>query len=474
MKRAVLGVTVATSMMLLASACGDGGYVSRSRFFIYRERGEAPLCPTLLDRLDEHVQLIGAKIGLTPDADHPFHYVRYRDRSDLSDKKACSVPSGLAGCADEDTVRSTLPFHAHELAHTYVFRAWGRHSVGLLAEGVAAALSCEPFYTAQPDQTPREVLLPFLDSLDWERLLHIRGDTNAGYGAAGFFVTHLAEKHGWARVAELYRRVPPNADATSFDREFRAVYSLSMTEAWSEALDDRGGASCQMDWPCQATPLSPGSSAMPDCDGEFHGRIELDQPGAVELSLTGRESDLRLLDCTVATPTTYELFGGLSTSSIVHWVGLPQGSYTMFRGKGRRPDEVELRATWAENWMAPACDAAGTMILDPAAEHSIGFPRGPIPFTAAAGADGSAWIRIAGGGHRYQLVSLGLVWTGAHPDATVELCESCDAGAACTTLSENTTLTATIGDAAALELRHAFSLPSPVEAWGRLDFVPAD
>ena len=55
------------------------------------------------------------------------------------------------------------------------------------------------------------------------------------------------------------------------------------------------------------------SPRAPETDSrtrQFHRRVDLAQPGGVVLALAGRETELRRLDCTVATPTLYGLFGG--------------------------------------------------------------------------------------------------------------------------------------------------------------------
>jgi hypothetical protein len=130
------------------------GHVSRSRLFEYHTREPATLCPTLLDRLDEHASTIGTKVGVDPAAGRQFRYYKFRDPADFAAAKAC--PDGVGACGGR-AVYSTKFFHAHELVHAYAFRGWASHSAGLLAEGVAVALSCDPFLGLLPGQRPHEV-----------------------------------------------------------------------------------------------------------------------------------------------------------------------------------------------------------------------------------------------------------------------------------------------------------------------------
>jgi hypothetical protein len=114
-------------LVALAASCSDApfeGYVSRSRFFEYHTQVQEPLCPTLLAWLDRHAEVIGGKIGLALDPDDPYRYYKFRDAAAFAaDSAGCPPENGA--CALGDAVYSSTPFHAHEQAHDYVFRAWG-------------------------------------------------------------------------------------------------------------------------------------------------------------------------------------------------------------------------------------------------------------------------------------------------------------------------------------------------------------
>jgi hypothetical protein len=285
-------------------------------------------------------------------------------------------------------------------------------------------------------------------------------------------VSYLAEQHGWSSIAELYRRVPPNTDVTTFDREFANLYSVTMDQAWSEALDEPGGAACQIDWPCVATAFEPDSTAVPDCDGQFHRRIELTQLGGMELSVSGTDSALRLLDCSTPTPAIYELLGGNGTPAAIHWASLPAGAYTLFQGLGDLPSRVEFRARLASDWINATCADAALVTLDPSGETSIDMPTGTVPFDGSTSSDGSAWIRLDGGHREYDVSTVDLSWTGIDPEGTLELCESCDA-TECLPIIKGGVVRSPISGTAALRVRHAYSLPPPSEAWGHIFLRPA-
>jgi len=142
------------------------GDVSRSQYFEYHDQVNESLCPDLLSLLDKHAEMIGGLVGLSlnPDAP-PFRYYRYESLEGYIE----DFP-GSGGLCIGDSVYSFNYFEPHELVHAYVYRAWGDWpSNGLLREGIAVALSCDPMDSLA------------LASYDWRDLLHVHADSDAGY-----------------------------------------------------------------------------------------------------------------------------------------------------------------------------------------------------------------------------------------------------------------------------------------------------
>jgi hypothetical protein len=443
------------------------GFVSRSRYFEYHNRVDEPLCPTLLDRLDQHAQVIGGKIGLVPDASRKFRYYKFRDEADFAENADCPFEDG---CVVNDDVYSAKYFHNHELAHQYVFRAWGGRSVGLLNEGEAVALSCDPLVHVQPDERPRDVLSRSSASLEWREFLNLYGDSRTGYAAAGFFVTYLVEHYGWAKVAELHRRTPPGSSELDFEREFARVFPLSIDSAWSKALDAPGASPCQKDWQCLVTPMKDGDEAAPDCDGEMHRAVVVDDEGGVVFALHGDES-VRLLDCTAASPRSYLLEGRLQTDRVTHWASLPPGTYAMFPDLIPRLPRVGLVSMLPPGWVTGGCNSASPVVLDSGAETSLDLLPSELADVARNG-ENPLSIAIDGGGNPYSVFSYDLAWNDVATAGPLAVCEECGKTGPCVPLPFGQRLSVEIGERAAVRLDQVFSVPPYRRAWGRLVFMP--
>jgi hypothetical protein len=437
MRRSVIRRATAFVALLAAPSCSGGGgvpfvgTVSRSQFFEYHDRVDEPLCPTLLSMLDQNATQIGGKIGLRPDPSHPTLYFKFADFQDFAASSGCPESGG---CSSPDAVYSPHYFSRHELAHTYTFRAWGGHPTGLVIEGEAVALSCDPDYRVQAGYRPRDGL----GNPDWRDLIDLFGNSDAGYSAAGYWITYLANQYGWDSVRQLQARVPFGITAEDFEREFARVYPISMDEAWSAALDAPDAMPCQDDWRCMSTPLAVGDHAPPACDGDMHRSITVTDQAGVVLTLGGGYSQLLLRDCTNPASQTYSLFGG-PTDRATHFATLPAGTYTLFGA----PPDVELTDTLPSNFDSAPCGAAGGVTLDPTRASTIDLFPGRT----------NGWIPIAGGGQRYLVTPSSFIWDG-WPNAAggPALCDSCDATATCVPLPYNEQTGVTIGDGAVLRL----------------------
>jgi len=450
-------VAAALLLLTMTAGCeGSGatawefeGQVSRSTFWEYHNRVDEPLCPTLLDLLDEHARAIGGKIGLTAEENRPLRYYRFEDQTDL----ASGCPVGATGCTQKDAVLATVPFYAHEQVHTYVYRAW-YWSVGLLVEGEAVALSCSPAYIPLRGFSPRDLL----GVGDWRPFLYLHGNSNSGYSAAGFWITYLARQYGWQKVEELHRRVLPGTSADDLAIEFARVFPISMDQAWSEALSGNSPP-CDSGWACSATTsMSAGDVARPDCDGELHRSIEISgQLGAV---LTHRDGIL-LRNCGDATAPVYELEIGKNTTT--DWASLPPGTYAISGAPTPTDDSPSVEVTFVSYLPSPlfaaACGQAGKVTLHP----------GQTAFVDLLAETADGWLRLDGGDAQYDLAFDNMDFAAS---GSAALCESCDPGAACVPLPAFGSKTVTIGTGAVLRLQNAKPLSSDSRPWGKITFYP--
>jgi hypothetical protein len=426
-----------------------GGAESRSQFFEYHDQVNEPLCPTLLSLLDQHAQQIGGKIGLTlTGSEPPFRYYKFRSFKGFIDSQVCPPEAG--GCVYADHAYSSDYFQAHEQAHLYVFRAWGGFSTGLLNEGEAVALSCEPLRFIEPNQRPADVVR----SAAWRDLVSLSAastDAVGGYVAAGYFVTYLVNRFGWSSLMQLHRRVPINVSADDLARSFVAVYPLSLDDAWSAALGTAGAQPCFKDWLCSATPMAVGEDAPLGCDGQMHRTVTVTNQAGVGLSIHGGNGEITLVGgCSDAAPSWIELIGGLSTRA-THWVNLKPGTYTIadLIATGG-PADVAFRGYLPQGFLGNTCATAGTIALDSGGDTFIDLLLGQV----------SGWTNISGGGGQTFAVNNYGIAADLSASGVVEVCDGCGAAATCVSLlPENSIQQVTLSDHAVLHLQNAFVDP---------------
>jgi hypothetical protein len=446
--------------------------VSRSQAFEYHDQADEPLCPTLLDDLDRHAQLVGGKIGFSPDPNDPIRYYKFVDVPSEAASGACSGGPDNGACSVGFAIATTTYFHAHEQAHSYVYRAWGGFSVGLLNEGEAVALSCDPDYDDGSLYFTHESALatPWegLAHPDWRSILELLGNTAQGYAAAGFWITSLAQRFGWPKVAELHRRVPPGISPADFEIQFATVFPTSMDESWSTALGTVGAAPCQDDWRCTATPMAVGEDAPSDCDGEMHRSVVVSDQGGVVLTIGGAGAALMLRDCSdPAAPPFYQLAAGY-TARTTHYFPLAPGTYTLFSNpmfenpmpSNPAPKDVLFDGYLPTPFIGDSCAAAGTVALDPTETTYVDFPIGPV----------NGWIRLAGGGQRYMVEAPQVLQSGRTSGV---VCDSCDAAASCVPIPWGGDAVVTIPDGAAVHFDNASAGDLLSNQWGSLLFEPA-
>jgi hypothetical protein len=418
--------TLTISLLLVFCQCHKHepfiGHVSRSAYFEYHEHADTVLCPTLLSRLDEHARLIGGKLGLAGSLAEPFRYYHFIDASDFASQNDCASEWGA--CALGDAVYTTKAFDPHEQAHDYAYRAFGGWTTGLLSEGEAVALSCNP-------RLPVMQASSLAGVGDWRNLLYLYHDSLNGYYAAGVFVTYLAEKYGWQRVAALHRRVGPGISPHDFEVEFAQHYPLSMDDAWAAALSQPYGPPCLSDWVCSATPLAIGQPADPDCDGEMHRSIDTGGAPFVVLSFEGDPIDL--VDCDSPSTPPLSLYG-VGGHKTVHWAGIPNSRLALAYSMSA-PVHVVLEQALTTSIVSDMCSAGPVVSLQADAISVLDLPAGVA----------EGWIRVDGGGRAFTI--------------SVEMCSSCGEGATCTSLSAaNTAPSLAVGDGFAVRLHQAFAL----------------
>lgn len=158
-----------------------------------------------------------------------------------------SIPFAVA-CFSRGTVRTSDPFHLHELVHATLIPA-GLRGTAALQEGAAEVFSCRPGTT---DVLPSLPLERFAGS----RAFYIGG--SGGYTPAASFVSFLLDRAGPATFAELLAATDDRTSLAGLDRATRRLYGEPIADlhaAWQAEGPQPLHRICRPFYPCSAPEL---------------------------------------------------------------------------------------------------------------------------------------------------------------------------------------------------------------------------
>jgi hypothetical protein len=314
--------------------------------------------------------MVGGLVGVSLNVGGaPFRYYRYQHLSNYVE----AFPNS-GGIAIGDSVYSPSYFTPHELVHAYVYRAWGDGtSNGLLREGIAVALSCEPGVGLAAA------------SYDWRDLLHLHADSDVGYSLAGHFVTHLLRQYGMTTFKRLYQAISDPTDSADFEIEFARFYPVSMNDAWQTAMTTGLGwefRACLGDWACWSTgSLNIDEEVTQDCASGIHRTLTVGAgQGGVVLSKSG--GDVQIWRSCWDDGGPYLVLRDAPNSDTLHWVVMSPGTYTLTLWDKAN---VQLKAYVPASLLGDSCALAGEVQLDGQLATQIVLPA------VSESADGFVW-----------------------------------------------------------------------------------
>ncbi len=406
------------------------GRVSHGRYFEYHDREQEALCPELLPLLDEHAESVGSLIGSAPSSGDAFRYYKFRSFQELQASDDC--PSESGGCAFAGEVLSPKAFDTHELSHAYTFAAWHGPFNALLSEGVAVALSCSPaarytFEGAAPD---------------WRDLLSLSGEepndnqTQAAnhenavrqYAAAGAFTTNLARRYGWARLAELYQRVPPGVSELDFQRQFSQVLPASVDHEWSLALGNGDAPACVPDPQCALDAQEDGQRLGAACVGAERP-IDLVANIGARISFVG--TGFTLQSCSDSTQTYWFVGSEATAVQTTHVLQLPRDRYLLVYDRDLPASDFALESYFMHSLVGD-CGVSEPLQLEGSQPTIIDLPPGTT----------TGWLAL-NGASRYLVAPHPSILSGK-----IELCDQCGlAASSCSAIpvGESTAVTVTAG-----------------------------
>jgi hypothetical protein len=326
-----------------------------SAHFRYHARAPADVQSDILDRLERNRADFYQFMGL--DDENVTDYYYFTDDADRAANSPCPIAG--ADCALRHSAYASIPFHEHELIHTYMFGV-GAPSVPV-SEGTAEAVGC--IRQAGGYGTSGET--------DWRRAVHDYPTSDLTiYAASQRFVLYLMKQMGVAETVAYYRADPFTLDPASFAQDFQRFWGSPIDDVWSAAVGSGAPEPTLPICPCEVDSIAIGSgetSVIHPNDAAYRplppgpGPLTLDvsTSGFVELDNCGRDT------------TSMQLFEvGGSTRHTVVLQADDDHYFLTFDGSGT--DTVTASQDLA---LQPTCAGLSTFAVDRASQLALAAPR---------------------------------------------------------------------------------------------------
>ena len=209
--------------------------------FRYHARSEGDVQSDVLARMERNRADFSQLMGLTDDDVTDYYY--FSDPNDLATNGPCTLAG--SDCVVGRSAYASVPFHEHELIHTYMASV-GAPSAPLL-EGVAESVGCVRSASAASSASEQ----------DWRRAVHEYPSPDPTlYAADERFAMYLLTKMSVARTVAYYRGDPFTLDPSTFATNFRAAWSLNVDDVWAAAVGSGAPPSLSPVCPCAADPIA--------------------------------------------------------------------------------------------------------------------------------------------------------------------------------------------------------------------------
>ncbi|WP_437674172.1 hypothetical protein [Sorangium sp. So ce131] len=323
----------------------DGGVTSSSAHFRYHAReGDERACSDVHAALERHLEQMTSELEIAWPEDAVIDYYKFLDQADFEEHAGC--PGGSSGCYQGGELRTSRAFDPHELIHAYVTPRWGQ-SAAMLGEGLAVALSCQPW--SPPDR-----------SRSWQEVFEgAKSGGQFAYVLAGALVTHLLDEHGGVpKFRELYQSVSRSIPELHFPAKFEAVYGVELETVWSTLLSRSQIPACRPVWACAGDALAATDEVGPTCAGSGERVFSTEAP----VRLVTEGARLRAVACD-GSGREVLLRGGVPAIGAVrgeHWLPALGERFALTRIGELHDIELNMPPTRTElhaeaTWSSAAC-----------------------------------------------------------------------------------------------------------------------
>ena len=354
-------------VMLCLSGCEGSDLPpvrAASTHFRYHARNASDVQSDILDRLERDRADFYNLMGLSGDAITDYYY--FTDPSDLQRNGPCALP--LSDCTVAHSAFASVPFHQHELIHTYMADV-GAPSVPLL-EGTAESVGCLRSASASD----------YAAETDWRRVVQEYPTTDLTlYASDERFMTYLMNQMGISQTVEYYRTDSFTLDPDTFATNVQQFWNLSIDALWLASV----GTGAPQDFlpvcPCSVDPITvnegPVSITHPNA-AEYRPIAAGTTPLTIDFTSNGY---VGVQDCARNTPGVQMLQQSLSgnSSTVILQPG-PEQYFLTFQTQG-----TDTFTPSQDLALQPACANLSTFAAGARANQlAIAVPR----------SSGSAWF----------------------------------------------------------------------------------
>jgi hypothetical protein len=221
----------------------------------YKARsGDAGVCRGAEQTVERYLLALAAQLGIQESQIPHITYYKYESQEAMQAWNVCN--SGSTGCSDAEGVWDVRPVNGHELVHTLLINVLGHRAHLLMGEGMATALSCEPFWRASNGSFDP----------DWAQWAS-GNPTLEQYKTAGRIVSTMVYAIGLPAVLDLYNQTYPNDSLADLNAKVSAVLGMDLEALW-QSLQQNYRPYCLPVYACSGAELSEGlTTAAVGCRG---------------------------------------------------------------------------------------------------------------------------------------------------------------------------------------------------------------
>jgi hypothetical protein len=374
----------------------------------YQSRtSDSGVCEGAANSVEQYVNAMANFLGLEASSIPHINYYKYENVDVMRETDAC--PEDATGCSNSDAIWDVRPVGGHEITHLIADRLTGGYRAhALLSEGIATALSCQPFHTKHDvEATP-----------NWENWDSGRLDLEQ-YKVAGRLIVAMSYLNGLPSVLDLYRNSSSNHTVDELNRSVQEKFHYTLDEIWNIAAA-KSWPYCYPVFACAGDELKEGNSSLSvGCHGYDHGTLP-NNPS--EILRIQSDLEMQLTRCELAEPISPELTGSTngndSADAAELFVELPQEKTAL---TFVAPEDVNAKARVVELSLVNSTGVLSETCDDGKAIKTIGAPGLAFRLTPQGR---SRVIAFAQDRQRALLVSQ---WEQS-PTGSVRWCRTCDSG----------------------------------------------